>query len=74
LEKKNKKLSEEEATSDKFGEKEQRAVRSRGHCGQVWRKSAKSCQKKKQLQTSLEEKNKKLSEEEATSDKFRGKV
>jgi hypothetical protein len=59
--------------SDRFGVKAGKVVRSRCNFGQIWRKGTKSCQNLKQLRTSLEEKNEKLSEPEATSDKFGGK-
>ncbi|WNF23063.1 hypothetical protein [Mesobacillus jeotgali] len=70
---KEEKLSEVEATLDRFGEKAGKVVRSRSNFRQVWRESRKSCQKMSRLQTGLVEKEEKLSEVEATLDRFEGK-
>jgi hypothetical protein len=66
------KLSEERATSDKFGGNRRKAVRRKSNFRQVWRKPAESCQKKEQLQISLEETGEKLSELRACLDRFGG--
>ncbi|WNF23609.1 hypothetical protein [Mesobacillus jeotgali] len=67
------KLSENRSTSDRFGGKGRKAVRTSPNFRQVWRKRQKSCQKIAQLQTGLEEKAEKLSEDQSTSDRFGGK-
>ncbi|WNF23011.1 hypothetical protein [Mesobacillus jeotgali] len=67
-------MSEEEPSLDRFGGKAGKAVRSRAIFGQVWREKQKSCQNLMQLRTGLERRQEKLSEVEATSDKFGGKA
>jgi hypothetical protein len=67
---KQEKLSKEEPTSDRFERKTRKAVRRRANFRQVCGRNEKSCQKKSQLQTSLREKQEKLSEEKPTSDSF----
>ena len=67
------KLSELGAASDKFGGKQRKAVRTWRDFGQVWRETAKSCPNLVQLQTGLEGNSEKLSELDATSDRFGGK-
>jgi hypothetical protein len=74
LEETNEKLSEVGATSDRFGGKTGKAVRSRGNFRQVWWKKRKSCPNQRQLRTGLEEKQENLSEPKATSDRFGGKT
>ena len=64
------KLSEEGATSDRFGLRRRKAVRRRRNFRQVWVEKEKRCQKKAQLQTGLGGEGEKLSEEGATSDRF----
>ncbi|WNF23608.1 hypothetical protein [Mesobacillus jeotgali] len=66
------KLSEDRPTSDRFGGKGGQAVRRSINFGQVWMKREKSCQNIDQLQTGLEEKAEKLSEDRPTSDRFGG--
>ncbi|MEW8986345.1 MAG: hypothetical protein AB2401_04945 [Bacillus sp. (in: firmicutes)] len=67
-------LSEEEPSLDRFGGNAQKVVRSRGDFRQVCRQTKKSCQNLIQLQTGLKVKQKKLSKEEPTSDRFVGKA
>ncbi|WNF23894.1 hypothetical protein [Mesobacillus jeotgali] len=64
------KLSEERATSDRFGCDRGKAVRRRDNFGQVWLCKEKSCQKKVQLRTGSGVEGEKLSEERATSDGY----
>jgi len=60
------KLSQDEQTSDRFGGRRRKAVKRKPNLRQVWWKRPKSCQKKAQLQTGLDEKVEKLSEESPT--------
>ncbi|MBS8263752.1 hypothetical protein DYI25_04750 [Mesobacillus boroniphilus] len=64
------KLSEERATSDRFGGNRRKAVRRKSDFGQVWRKPTESCQKSVQVRTGLEETSEKLSEPSARSEFF----
>jgi hypothetical protein len=61
------KLSEERATSARFGGKRRKAVRRESNFCQVWRQTEKSCQKKEQLLPGLASNGEKLSEKRATS-------
>ncbi|MEW8969817.1 MAG: hypothetical protein AB2411_04280, partial [Mesobacillus sp.] len=67
------KLSEDRPTSDRFGGKDRKTVRRSPNFRQVWRKRQESCQKIAQLQTGLDGKIEKLSEDRPTSDRFGGK-
>jgi hypothetical protein len=64
------KLSEEEATSDRFERKTRKAVRRRANFRQVREENKKSCQKKSQLKTGLREKQEKLSRKQRNRDRF----
>jgi hypothetical protein len=72
-ERKEEKLSEDRATSDRFEAKRGKAVRRQSNFGQVQREKRKSCQKKEQLLTGSERKEEKLSKDSSTSDRFGGK-
>ncbi|WP_102261622.1 hypothetical protein [Mesobacillus jeotgali] len=63
-------MSEEGATSDRFGCGRRKAVRSESNFRQVWVWKERSCQKKGRLRTGSSVKGEKLSEEGATSDRF----
>jgi hypothetical protein len=58
------KLSEQEPTSDRFGDERLKVVRSRGNFRQVWCRKRKNCLKEGQLRTGSSGKEKKLSEHE----------
>jgi hypothetical protein len=73
LEEKEEKLSEVRATSDRFSGYRGKAVRSQSNFRQVQRKKGKSYQKSAQLRPGSEEKEEKLSEDGATSDRFSDK-
>ncbi|MCM3571847.1 hypothetical protein M3172_01490 [Mesobacillus subterraneus] len=73
LEGNSEKLSELDATSDRFGGKRRKVVRTWCNFRQVWRETEESCPNLVQLQTGLEGNRGKLSELGATSDRFEGK-
>ncbi|WP_144555794.1 hypothetical protein [Bacillus sp. X1(2014)] len=66
---KSKRVSEDEATSDKEGPNKQASVRRRGNFGQGRAKKAIEYPKSRQLRTRKDQKRKRVSEVEATSDK-----
>jgi hypothetical protein len=66
------KLSESEPTSDRFGMNRGKAVRARATFGQLGWWKRKSCQNQSRLRTGLAVEEEKLSESEATSDRFSG--
>jgi hypothetical protein len=73
LEEEGENLSEVSPSSDRFGGKTGKAVRSSAKFRQVWRRKGKSCQKKPQVQTGIEVKQEKLSEVASSSDRFGGR-
>jgi hypothetical protein len=66
------KLSKESSTCDRFGASRRKAVKRKLNFRQVWGKSEKSCQKKAQLVTGLEQVGEKLTKENSTCDRFGG--
>jgi hypothetical protein len=72
LDKNRAKLSDPGATSDRFGGKQRKAVRTWCNFRQVWRELEESCPTLVQLQTGLKGNRGKLSELGVTSDRFGG--
>jgi hypothetical protein len=62
-------LSEGKGTSDRVGKKQRNTVKRQGNFGQSWQKTARHCQKARELRTELAENIETLSKDKGTSDR-----